>query len=115
MMSASAGGRAQAGCGGPRRRPVVFIAMEIPSKDKFPHIQQQFNWDCGIVSCQMCLHWCGMVESFENLTRLCPTKSTWSIDLVYLLHKIGMKVNSGILFSFLSIFEMTFLPLIVVI
>jgi ABC-type bacteriocin/lantibiotic exporter with double-glycine peptidase domain len=66
--------------------------MNIASKEMFPHIQQQFNWDCGIISCQMCLRWCGMYESFDQLTQRCPTKSTWSIDLAYLLHEIGMKV-----------------------
>ncbi len=65
-----------------------------PSKSNFPHIQQKFNWDCGIISCQMCLRWCGRTESFDDLTKRCPTQSTWSIDLAYLLHDLGLKVNS---------------------
>jgi hypothetical protein len=69
-------------------------SLNHPSKSDFPHIQQKFNWDCGIISCQMCLRWCGRSESFDDLTRRCPTQSTWSIDLAYLLHELGLKVNS---------------------
>ncbi len=70
-------------------------SLNHPSKSAFPHIQQKFNWDCGIISCQMCLRWCGRPESFDDLTKRCPTQSTWSIDLAYLLHELGLKVNLG--------------------
>jgi hypothetical protein len=63
-----------------------------PCKTSFPHIQQEFNWDCGLVACRMILKWCGCDQSFSAMTQRCPTRSTWSIDLAYLLHGLGFSV-----------------------
>ncbi|EKX39016.1 hypothetical protein GUITHDRAFT_114894 [Guillardia theta CCMP2712] len=54
---------------------------------------QRYDWDCGLVCCQMCLKWVNRPQSFSALTRRCPTKSTWSIDLAFLLHGFGVKAR----------------------
>jgi len=60
------------------------------SKTAFPHLRQRYDWDCGLVCCQMCLKWVNKAQSFAAITSRCTTQSTWSIDLAYLLHGYGI-------------------------
>jgi len=57
----------------------------VLSKREFPHLRQRYDWDCGLVCCQMALKWVQRAQPFAAIARRCPTQSTWSIDLAYLL------------------------------
>jgi len=66
---------------------------QVFSKSTFPHVRQRYDWDCGLVCCQMCLKWVDRAQSFAAITRRCPTQSTWSIDLAYLLNGYGITAH----------------------
>lgn len=56
------------------------------------HIQQRFNWDCGI-ACVMMLLSPQQREEFEaNFNNICAEEgfhqSTWTVDLCYLLKRL---------------------------
>jgi len=63
------------------------------SKSNFPHVRQRYDWDCGLVCCQMCLKWVDKAQTFAAITSRCTTQSTWSIDLAYLLHGYGIEAR----------------------
>ena len=56
------------------------------------HIRQQSNWDCGLTCLRMLIDYYKLdlsssnhlIESYEC------NKSTWTIDLLYLLHQLGI-------------------------
>ncbi|KAL4421022.1 hypothetical protein ABPG77_008859 [Micractinium sp. CCAP 211/92] len=59
-----------------------------------PHIQQAYNWDCGLACVLMVLRALGMRQChFGMLLDLCPTRSIWTIDLAHLLAKCGAAVQ----------------------
>jgi hypothetical protein len=83
--------------GGSAHRPADSEGVKLDTapyghitKATFPHLRQKYDWDCGLVCCQMCLKWINQPQAFAALTRRCPTQSTWSIDLAYLLHGFGI-------------------------
>lgn len=58
-----------------------------------PHIKQREHWDCGISCCLMlCKHF-AINCTYETLTRLIGTQSVWTIDLAYLLYKVGVQAR----------------------
>ncbi|KAK3138606.1 hypothetical protein QOZ80_5AG0371020 [Eleusine coracana subsp. coracana] len=64
-----------------------------------PHVQQAFNWDCGLACVLMVLRtlgndYCGGIADLE---KLCRTTSIWTVDLAYLLNKFSVS------FSFLTV------------
>lgn len=64
-----------------------------------PHVQQTFNWDCGLACVLMVLRtlgsdYCGGVADLE---KLCRTTSIWTVDLAYLLNRFSVH------FSFLTV------------
>ena len=73
--------------------PAAHAPAAMICKASFPHIRQKYDWDCGLVCCQMCLKWINQPQAFSALTRRCPTQSTWSIDLAYLLHGYGVQAR----------------------
>lgn len=53
-------------------------------------MRQQDNWDCGVTSAYVVTRYLGLPESYAQLFKLLATKSIWTIDLAYLLHRIGV-------------------------
>ncbi|KAK7874377.1 hypothetical protein R5R35_007839 [Gryllus longicercus] len=59
------------------------------------HQKQRFNWDCGVSCVQMVLSPDLRTELHNNFNEVCReegfNKSTWTIDLCYLLLRYGVK------------------------
>ncbi|XP_054714945.1 protein GUCD1-like [Uloborus diversus] len=76
--------------GGGRRESGTSI-IEIP----LVHVQQHLSWDCGISAVMMVLRDEDRSFMKENLDAISREegfyKSTWTIDLAYLLHKFGVR------------------------
>lgn len=66
-------------------------AVEIP----LVHVQQRLTWDCGVSAVMMVLNESDRTYMRENLDIVSQeegfNKSTWTIDLAYLLHKFGIR------------------------
>lgn len=63
-----------------------------------PHVQQLYNWDCGLACVSMVLRTLGIGHGdIHQLAELCCTRSIWTVDLAYLLHRFSVK------FSFLTV------------
>ncbi|XP_015921977.1 protein GUCD1 isoform X2 [Parasteatoda tepidariorum] len=66
-------------------------SIEIP----LVHVQQQLSWDCGVSAVMMVLSEANRSYLKENLDYISEQegfdKSTWTIDLAYLLHKFGIR------------------------
>jgi hypothetical protein len=58
-----------------------------------PHICQRYTWDCGLACVEMIIR--ALIHADEHvhevLTRVCPTKSVWTIDLAYALNRLGIQ------------------------
>ncbi|GIY37551.1 protein GUCD1 [Caerostris extrusa] len=62
-------------------------SIEIP----LVHVKQHLSWDCGISAVMMILR-LYMKENLEDVSRQEGfDKSTWTIDLAYLLRKFGIR------------------------
>ncbi|XP_015518270.1 protein GUCD1 isoform X1 [Neodiprion pinetum] len=61
---------------------------------KISHIRQRFNWDCGVSCVLMVLPDEQRKYFIDNFDQVCKDegfdKSTWSIDLCYLLKRFGV-------------------------
>ncbi|KAL4452684.1 hypothetical protein ABPG75_008346 [Micractinium tetrahymenae] len=71
-------------------------ASEPPQASSLPvpHIQQAYNWDCGLACVLMVLRALDMRQHhFGTLLDMCPTRSIWTIDLAHLLAKCGAAVQ----------------------
>mmetsp|Transcript_2724 Transcript_2724/g.4936 ORF Transcript_2724/g.4936 Transcript_2724/m.4936 type:complete len:271 (+) Transcript_2724:48-860(+) len=69
-------------------------ASSSDEAEAVPHIRQKYSWDCGLACVEMVLRSCGQRQvSYDELRRWCGTESVWSIDLVFLLHRLGMDVS----------------------
>lgn len=63
-----------------------------------PHINQLYNWDCGLACVLMVLQTIGITCcDLDTLGQLCGTTSIWTVDLAYLLH------NFSVNFSYLTV------------
>lgn len=66
-------------------------AIEIP----LVHVQQHLSWDCGVSAVMMVLSDKDRLYMQQNLDIVSReegfNKSTWTIDLAYLLHKFGVR------------------------
>ncbi|XP_048506024.1 protein GUCD1 isoform X2 [Athalia rosae] len=62
---------------------------------KIPHVRQRFNWDCGVSCVLMVIPDEERKYFFNNFYQVCKEegfdKSTWSVDLCYLLKRFGVK------------------------
>lgn len=59
-----------------------------------PHVQQLFNWDCGLACVLMVLKTLGISHyDVHDLKKLCCTTSIWTVDLAYLLHKFSVSFS----------------------
>jgi Guanylylate cyclase len=60
-----------------------------------PHVQQDFNWDCGLACVLMVLRGLGAPErcNMDTMRHLCPEQSVWTVDLAHLLHRCGLAVT----------------------
>ncbi|XP_076041266.1 protein GUCD1 [Oratosquilla oratoria] len=60
-----------------------------------PHVQQRHSWDCGLACILMTLPPHARHRFESNFYEICEEEgfgeSTWSIDIAYLLHKLGMR------------------------
>ncbi|CAF5101143.1 unnamed protein product, partial [Rotaria magnacalcarata] len=56
------------------------------------HIKQQFNWDCGVTCLRMLIDYYHLDSSlFDRLLDSYEcNQSTWTIDLLHLLHQSGI-------------------------
>lgn len=65
----------------------VMLAVE--------HVQQRHTWDCGLACVNMVLPPVARIKFSSQLYEICQEegfgKSTWSIDLAYLLQRFGIK------------------------
>ncbi|GFU22768.1 protein GUCD1 [Nephila pilipes] len=71
-------------------------AREIDSIEiSLVHVKQHLSWDCGISAVMMVLSEKDRIYMKENLEEVSRQegfdKSTWTIDLAYLLHKFGVR------------------------
>jgi len=64
--------------------------ISISIDEKF-HVQQQYNWDCGIACVAMILKACGQTPAWDDLIHSVGTESVWTIDLAILLHNRSIK------------------------
>ncbi|KAL9253530.1 Guanylyl cyclase 1-like protein [Drosera capensis] len=56
-----------------------------------PHINQLFNWDCGLACVLMVLRATGVGNcDLLSLVKLCSSKSIWTVDLAYILQKFSI-------------------------
>ncbi|KFM79085.1 hypothetical protein X975_02718, partial [Stegodyphus mimosarum] len=66
-------------------------SIEIP----LVHVQQHLSWDCGVTAVMMVLSDKDRLYLQQNLDTVSKqegfNKSTWTIDLAYLLHKFGVR------------------------
>ncbi|XP_046463381.1 guanylyl cyclase 1-like isoform X1 [Daphnia pulex] len=64
---------------------------------ELPHVEQVGNWDCGLACIQMVLSNDLAQQLCQNLSSICPdeyqNKSTWTIDLCYILNHFSMKIK----------------------
>ncbi|KAJ0987840.1 hypothetical protein J5N97_006196 [Dioscorea zingiberensis] len=59
-----------------------------------PHVRQLFNWDCGLACVLMVLRTIGFSHcSVQDLEKICPTTSIWTVDLAYLLHEYSVSFS----------------------
>lgn len=59
-----------------------------------PHVQQSFNWDCGLACALMVLKSLGVsCLDMASLRSLCNTTSTWTVDLAHLMRHFGLDVT----------------------
>ncbi|KAM0953385.1 putative guanylate cyclase [Dioscorea sansibarensis] len=59
-----------------------------------PHVRQLFNWDCGLACVLMVLRTLGSTHcGVQDLEKLCPTTSIWTVDLAYLLHEYSVNFS----------------------
>lgn len=71
--------------------------QKIPSKIEIPlfHVRQRYNWDCGVSAVMMVLCEEDQKYLLENLEKISSEeefeKSTWTIDLAYLLLRFGIR------------------------
>lgn len=59
------------------------------------YCEQKFSWDCGLACCQMILAWLGklpVTSIYEHPLGQLKTP-LWTIDLVLLLHELGVEVS----------------------
>lgn len=63
---------------------------------RVPHVQQLFNWDCGLACVLMVLRAAAPRASAKldlpDLRQWCSTTSIWTIDLAHLLRRFGVDV-----------------------
>ncbi|KAL1526872.1 hypothetical protein AB1Y20_015563 [Prymnesium parvum] len=67
--------------------------MRLPVR-RVQHVQQAFNWDCGLACTEMVLRALGVSKadcSLEKLQKFVPSTSVWTIDLAYALAGFGIK------------------------
>lgn len=59
------------------------------------HFQQKFHWDCGITCLRMLIdYYHEDLKSFDNLLENYEcNQSTWTIDLLHLLHQLNIHAN----------------------
>ncbi|GAB4831857.1 Complement component 1 Q subcomponent-binding protein, mitochondrial [Ancistrocladus abbreviatus] len=59
-----------------------------------PHINQLYNWDCGLACALMVLRTIGINNcDLQDLAKLCSTKSVWTVDLAYILQKFSVSFS----------------------
>ncbi|KAL0018589.1 hypothetical protein WJX77_002963 [Trebouxia sp. C0004] len=59
-----------------------------------PHVQQSFNWDCGLACALMVLKSLGVSYlNMASLRSLCSTTSVWTVDLAHLMRHFGLDVT----------------------
>eukprot|EP00741_Cyanophora_paradoxa_P022127 tig00021434_g21359.t1 len=61
-------------------------AEEAVALIELPKVRQLSHWDCGLACCQMVLRKLKKRCTFDEMRKLCPTKSVWTIDLARLLN-----------------------------
>lgn len=56
-----------------------------------PHVNQLYNWDCGLACILMVLQTIGIDNcDLRALEKLCGTQSIWTVDLAYLLRSFSV-------------------------
>lgn len=56
-----------------------------------PHVNQIYNWDCGLACVLMVLQTIGIDNcNLQALVELCGTESIWTVDLAYLLQSFSV-------------------------
>ncbi|XP_037091598.1 protein GUCD1-like [Pollicipes pollicipes] len=85
----------------PRTGPApqsVQVPEDLPERAQRPQVvsvQQRHRWDCGLACIMMVLPEAKRNHFIENFQSVCHDegfgKSTWTIDLVYLLHRFGVR------------------------
>ncbi|PSN38081.1 Protein GUCD1 [Blattella germanica] len=73
------------------------VEADLPPKFeiRLQHYRQKYNWDCGVTCVLMVLPEVKREHLTNNFSEVCTeedfNKSTWTIDLCYLLHRYGVK------------------------
>lgn len=73
--------------------------------DAMKHVQQSFAWDCGLACLEMIFSSWGLEHvSRDVLVELAATQSTWTIDLLFVLHSVldQQESNTDIAYLFSS-------------
>lgn len=71
---------------------ILDLDVLLPSSRfiEIPHVNQLYNWDCGLACVLMVLQTMGIRNcSLQSLENLCGTKSIWTVDLAYLLQRFS--------------------------
>ena len=71
--------------------PAAHAPAAMICKASFPHIRQKYDWDCGLVCCQMCLKWINQPQAFSALTRRCPTRYLIGLTVSYRIESYRIK------------------------
>eukprot|EP00803_Ostreobium_quekettii_P005533 evm.model.scf_541.3 EVM.evm.TU.scf_541.3 scf_541:55491-57195(-) len=73
--------------------PVMPTPNNHSAVMEVPHVRQTQSWDCGLACVVMVLEAMGIKGvDLDTIKQLCPTQSTWTVDLAYLLHRFGLNV-----------------------
>lgn len=63
-------------------------------RNTVPYVVQSYSWDCGVACAEMALRARGAKQiSCQDLIAMLNSKSVWSIDLAYLLHRFGLRIT----------------------
>ena len=79
-----------------RHRPDPPPSSSLPDSPPvfcLPYVRQQQQWDCGVACILSLLRHYGLDSSHAELRRLLNSDSVWSIDILLLLHQLGLTVQ----------------------
>ncbi|XP_043245148.1 protein GUCD1-like isoform X2 [Amphibalanus amphitrite] len=81
----------------PKRARLPADVPETAARPQVPAVQQRHRWDCGLACVMMVLPETKRRHFSDNFAAVCREegfgKSTWTIDLVYLLHRYGVQLR----------------------